>query len=64
MVEHRHVISRRALLRGLAGAGICTLGAGAFWVDWRVWALGLGLILAGLVWHLVARRLGRAGAHG
>jgi APA family basic amino acid/polyamine antiporter len=29
----------------------------AFWVEPIVWAAGLGLIAAGLVWHAVARRL-------
>jgi pyruvate formate lyase activating enzyme len=28
-------VSRRAFLRGLAGAGLCALGAGAWWVDRR-----------------------------
>lgn len=32
----------------------CTLLA--FWIEWRVWATGLGLILAGLAWHVIARR--------
>jgi pyruvate formate lyase activating enzyme len=30
-------ISRRAFLKGLAGTGLCALGAGALWADWR-WA--------------------------
>lgn len=37
------------------GLGSC-LGL-AFWVDPVVWAVGLGLIGAGLCWHFVARRL-------
>ena len=28
----------------------------AFWVDWQIWLAGLGLIAAGLLWHLFARR--------
>ncbi len=28
-------VSRRAFLKGLAGAGLCALGAGALWADWR-----------------------------
>ncbi len=28
-------VSRRAFLKGLAGAGICALGGGALWVDWQ-----------------------------
>jgi APA family basic amino acid/polyamine antiporter len=33
----------------------CCLGL-AFWVEPRVWATGLGLIAAGQIWHMVARR--------
>ncbi len=29
----------------------------AFWVETRIWMLGLCLILCGLIWHAVARRL-------
>ena len=36
------------------GLGACLFLA--FWVDARVWAAGSGLIVAGLVWHAVARR--------
>jgi len=32
-----HRISRRVFLRGLAGAGLCAVGAGALWADWE-WA--------------------------
>ncbi len=28
----------------------------AFWVNWQIWASGLGLIAAGLVWHTIMRR--------
>jgi len=37
----------------------CGLGAClflAFWVEWRVWAAGLGLVAVGLPWHRRARR--------
>lgn len=37
----------------------CGLGAClflAFWVEWQVWAAGLGLLLLGLCWHAIARR--------
>jgi APA family basic amino acid/polyamine antiporter len=40
----------------------CGLGAClvlAFWVEWRVWAVGLGLIAVGLAWHGARRRLAR-----
>jgi APA family basic amino acid/polyamine antiporter len=29
----------------------------AFWVDWRVWVIGLVLMGIGLAWHAVALRL-------
>ncbi|MDA0838498.1 MAG: APC family permease [Planctomycetota bacterium] len=29
----------------------------AFWVDWWIWLAGLGLIAAGLAWHLAAQSL-------
>ena len=29
----------------------------AFWVDWKVWCAGSGLLLLGLLWHGLARRL-------
>lgn len=29
-------ISRRTFLKGLAGAGLCALGGGALWADWRL----------------------------
>ena len=38
----------------------CGLGAClflAFWVEWQIWAVGLGLIAAGLCWHSLSRRL-------
>lgn len=28
-------VSRRTFLKGLAGAGLCALGGGAMWADWR-----------------------------
>jgi APA family basic amino acid/polyamine antiporter len=27
----------------------------AFWVEWKVWLTGLGVILVGLIWHAAAR---------
>jgi APA family basic amino acid/polyamine antiporter len=36
----------------------------AFWVERSIWLVGLGLILAGLLWHAVARRLGRPASAG
>jgi APA family basic amino acid/polyamine antiporter len=32
----------------------------AFWVEPRIWLVGLGLIAAGLLWHSAARRLTRS----
>lgn len=29
----------------------------AFWVQWQIWAMGLGLIGLGLIWHFVAQSL-------
>jgi APA family basic amino acid/polyamine antiporter len=41
--------------RWIAGLGlVCCLGL-AFWVERRIWLVGVGLILAGLAWHAVAR---------
>ena len=47
-----------------AWAGLASCIFLAFWVEWQIWAIGLGLIGAGLVWHasarwLVARSAGR-----
>lgn len=33
----------------------------AFWVEWEIWAAGLGLIFVGLLWQIMARRLSRPG---
>ena len=29
----------------------------AFFVEWQIWAAGLALIVVGLIWHMIARRL-------
>lgn len=52
---------QRLYPRWIALVGIAACLFLAFWVDWRVWAAGLGLIVGGLLWHTVARRLGRRG---
>ena len=31
----------------------------AFWVEWRVWLAGLGLIALGIAWHATARMIRR-----
>ena len=41
-----------------AGLGMCLFLA--FWVDWQIWLVGLGILGAGLVWHGIARRLAAA----
>lgn len=46
------IVPRLVPVAGLVGC----LGL-AFWVEWRVWAVGLGMIAAGLVWQQVMRRL-------
>ncbi len=38
----------------------CGLGAClflAFWVEWQIWAVGLGLVACGLLWQQIVRRL-------
>ena len=46
----------RLYSRGYAWAGLVACLFLAFWVEWHIWAAGLGLIAAGLLWHLIARR--------
>ena len=43
--------SIRRGLPGSAGELACSL---AFWVEWQIWAVGVGIIVAGLVWHAIA----------
>jgi APA family basic amino acid/polyamine antiporter len=50
--KDKHLYSPLFALGGLAGCLFL-----AFWVDQAVWLTGLALIAAGLVWHLIARRL-------
>lgn len=43
--------------RCIPAAGlVCCLGL-AFWVEPAIWAAGLGLMVVGLAWHAVARRM-------
>jgi APA family basic amino acid/polyamine antiporter len=37
------------------GLGACLFLA--FWVQWEIWAIGVALLLGGLLWHLAAQRL-------
>ena len=46
----------RFLPRGLAWLGLLGCGFLAFWVDWRIWTIGLAVIAAGLVWRWGFRR--------
>ena len=45
--------------RALAWCGLAACLFLAFWVEWRVWALGCGVITLGLVWHAAAKHLRR-----
>jgi len=47
---------RRLYPRWVAALGLVACSSLAFWVEWRIWLSGLGLLAAGLVWHAVARR--------
>lgn len=51
--------SDRLYPRWIAWAGLAACLFLAFWVDWQIWLVGLGLIGVGLVWHLLAQRLVR-----
>lgn len=48
--------AQRRYPRWVSGAGLASCLGLAFWVEPAIWAAGLGLIAAGLVWHAVARR--------
>ena len=52
----------RLFPRWLAWGGLAACLFLAFWVEPAIWILGLGLIGVGLIWHAVARQLGRRGA--
>ncbi|HEV7282974.1 MAG TPA: amino acid permease [Pirellulaceae bacterium] len=45
--------------RWIAGAGLGACLFLAFWVEARIWLVGLSVIGIGLLWHLVCRRLRR-----
>jgi APA family basic amino acid/polyamine antiporter len=48
---------QRRYPRWIALVGLASCLFLAFWVEWQVWAAGLGLIAFGLVWHAIARKL-------
>jgi APA family basic amino acid/polyamine antiporter len=49
--------TERLYPRWVSIAGLASCLFLAFWVEWQIWLLGLGLIAIGLVWHSVALRL-------
>ncbi|OCR00594.1 amino acid permease [Oscillatoriales cyanobacterium USR001] len=49
--------SERLYPQWLAGMGLASCLFLAFWVDRQIWAIGLGLIVAGLIWHDFAKHL-------
>ena len=53
---------QRLYPRFLAWGGLLSCAFLAFWVEPRIWAVGLGLIAAGLAWHLGRRSLDRSQA--
>jgi len=48
---------QRLYPRAFAVLGLVACLFLAFWVEPHIWMIGLGLIAAGLVWHLLAQRL-------
>lgn len=48
--------AQRMFPRWIATFGLITCLALAFWVERRIWLIGLGLIVVGLVWHAAAQR--------
>lgn len=51
----------RLFPRPIAVAGLVACAGLAFWVEARVWLIGLAVIAAGLIWFTVARALVRRG---
>ena len=54
--------SERLYPKWAAWAGLAACLFLAFWVETRIWLVGLGLIGVGLIWQAVAQRLAAAGA--
>lgn len=46
--------SDRLYPKGLSLAGLLACFFLAFWVEWQIWLVGLGLIALGLAWHAIA----------
>jgi len=51
----------RLFPRAFAWMGLAGCFFLAWWVDWRIWSVGVGLIVLGLAWHFIAVKL-RGGA--
>jgi basic amino acid/polyamine antiporter, APA family len=45
--------------RWIAWAGLIACLFLAFWVETVIWVVGIGLIVLGLLWHFIARRLSK-----
>lgn len=50
---------QRRFPRWIAVVGLASCLFLAFWVEWQVWAIGLGVIVFGLLWHAVTRSIAR-----
>jgi APA family basic amino acid/polyamine antiporter len=53
-------VGARLYPRVFAWCGLISCLSLAFFVPWRVWAIGLGWIAVGLIWHVLATAAGRA----
>ncbi|MEX1020379.1 MAG: APC family permease [Litorilinea sp.] len=49
--------SERLYPKWIAWTGLAACLFLAFWVDWQIWGIGLGLIILGIVWHVFAPNL-------
>ena len=54
--------AQRLYPRWIAWVGLAACLFLAFWVERPIWLVGLGLLLAGLLWHAIAQRLSAANA--
>lgn len=48
---------KRLYPRLFAWAGLAGCAFLAFWVPWRIWTVGLGILAVGIGWHFLARRV-------
>lgn len=49
--------TERLYRRWVAWSGLVACLFLAFWVEWQIWMLGLGLLVVGMAWHWAAQRL-------